>query len=219
MQAVTGLSGLRGMVTVAGGGNSFQDTFNRADQEGLGTSSDGTKSWVIDPPLETSYAPGYALGWEVKNNRAGINFLTGSLQGAYVTELGTAGRAKITLGDLPPSGLPYYVLGRVLDRDNHLRVEIADAAPTTVQVQKVTAGAVSDIGLPATTSVSAGDSLELEITSSSDIRVYHNGSQVGFTANDSTHSTQRGWGMAVHGAGAELSAWGGNIDRFDFTPG
>ncbi|MGV3720086.1 MAG: hypothetical protein ACO1SX_04170 [Actinomycetota bacterium] len=216
---MTGLTALRGMVTAAASGSSFQDTFNRADQEGLGSSSDGSKTWVIDPPLETSYAPGYALGWEVKDNRAGINFLSGSLQGAYVTDLPTAGRAKIVLGELPPANIPFYILGRVQDQNNHLRVQFNIGSPTTVLAQKVIGGAVDTVGMLTSTSMSAGDSLELEITSDNDIRVYRNGLQVGFTANDDAHSSQGGWGMAVYGENGVLLPWGGSIDQFEFMPG
>jgi hypothetical protein len=219
MQAMTGLSGLNGLVHPHGSsGVGFQDTFNRPDQEGLGTSSDGTRTWVIDPPLETDYSPPAALGWEVRNERAGINFLIGSLQSAYVTGLGTAGRAKITLGAYPVSAFPFYILGRVQDRNNHLRVEFQNLAPTSVVVQKVVGGTVTPIASLGTVVPIAGDTLELEISSDDQVRVYHNGVPVGSTVNDSTHSSHDGWGMGVYGAGGELTMWDGSIDQFEFTP-
>jgi hypothetical protein len=224
MQALTGVSGLSGFRAAGGGGGAtFQDTFNRSNSpsghDALGLSSDGTKTWQV-PDQVTNYSVGSEFGWAIRSNAATLTTLIGGLTVAYVTGLGAAGRAKVTVKTASEQA-PLILLARYADHLNYVAFEIGAAGTSgqSLSFYTVVAGAVNPVASLSLDFVNyaAGDTLELELTAGNVAKLYWNGVQQGSNYACGVLTGNSAWGMAVNRN--SLGDWDGAIEQYEWTAG
>lgn len=197
----------------------FTDTFNRADSRaGLGTSSDGTRTWTLTPANADFSGDGLTDGWEIKNNAAGINYLEGAMY-ATLTLGSPLGRFKATMRTLPSgasAGDPFFIVADFTDASSHLRLAV-DHSNSQMSVYRMVAGSAEPaICGPVSIAVANGDSFELELLAGAQVKMYRNGVQIGTTGTDLAAPSVAKWGVG-HGGGVEGEPWVGVIEAVEWS--
>ena len=202
LEGTTGWSQVAGPATDAVGAAGVIDTFNRANNAALGTTSDGSEVWT-----ETA--------WSIAGNAAAIAVLASGINSAVLDLDTTTGRLKLIKGASPDPAqeVPIYVIGRYVDDANFVAMKVYHWTGAYSLVT-VTAGVETEIdsGGP-----DSGAEYDLEIGPGNAIKGYLDDVEV-LSAVSAVHAAADKWGMAVDGTADAGNPWSGTVNQIEFTP-